>query len=124
MDMTEYKHVIFENEMMLKESDSKFYKRLVVGLVRYISENKGIVNIPEEYFLNVPPNLGFETKTYSEGDIAGSVEEIRVIKLNDTWSCGIDDDGGTEEHIEDLYFFVPQDKLGLKLIVDNTKNED
>lgn len=115
-----FKHIYFEKNKVVKESNSKFYKRLIVGMIRFFSENgSGKVKIPEDYFSDIPDSLGFKTESTMETEIIGSTEEMRTIELNDIWVINENDEGGEEENIENLLFSLPKPKNNLKLIKNN-----
>lgn len=115
----------FEQERFCQESQCKYFKRLVVGFIRFIESTDQEANIPEEFFDNVPDTLGFEYDFFEseteDGDESG---DIRSFKLTNSWKPGDDDCGGTEEDPLDMNFTaaIPEKNnvIHLRLV----KNDD
>lgn len=123
--MDDFKHTFVEENKLVQESNSKFYKRLIVGLIRYFSDDDGNLNIPEEFFSDVPDNLGFKTATKHMSDAFGNNDDIRTLTITNEWKYGVDDDGGNEMDIENVSYSKPENTkiFPLSLVVDNTKND-
>lgn len=111
-----------ETNRFVEESKCKYYKRLIVGLVRYFQNEDGELIVPETYFDNIPDDLGFsfdfiEAEFPDEGD---EVFDARSIKLS-SWKSQEQDCGGDEEDIDDVSFCIPEDNVvHLKIV----KSED
>lgn len=103
--MNDFRHSYIEPDKIINESNSKHYKRLLVGLIRYL-KNSGDINIPEEYFQNIPDNLGFLSKIENISDPMGSYDQYRIFELIDNWRSGIDDDGGEEELFRNIRYKI------------------
>lgn len=116
-------HTYFEKHRIVEESTSKWMKRNLVGIIRFLNDftGDGQINIPDHYFDDVPDNIGFSIE--AEYDEEGN--DLRCFQIIDTWETSKDDDGGTEEicDFEDMVFYgveTKEIKKGhLKLVVNN-----
>jgi len=89
-----------EPTRLVEESNCKYYKRIIVGLVNYINDNRISLDVPEEYFSDVPDNVGFEDSINMSDTIT------RRIQIIEDWNTGTDDCGGTEISMNNLEFAI------------------
>jgi len=111
-------HVYFEENRFCEESNCKYLKRMVVGLVRFIESTSQDANIPEHYFDDVPDNAGFEYE-FCENKEDG--EDVRCFALTNDWKPGDDDCGGEEHDHDEIDFFPIEEKnnvIHLRLVKD------
>ena len=94
-------------------------------MIRYMKEwsEENEILIPEEFFDDIPDNVGFSIDFAHDED----GEDLRVLNIVESWKTNEDDCGGTEEicNFEDVYFTgveVPR-KVHLKLIVNNENDK-
>jgi hypothetical protein len=119
-------HTYIEKERVVEESNCKWMKRNIVGMILFIKEwsEQNDVLIPEDYFDNIPDNIGFSVD-FEMDDESG--EDLRSFRIVENWKVAKDDCGGTEEicNFEEIYFTgtAEKRKLHLKLAVDNEESK-
>lgn len=114
-------NVYIEDERICEESRCKYFKRLIVGLIRFIGtyEEDQEVNIPEHFFNDVPDHVGFSFEFYEDehGD------DLRSFFLTDTWETDEDDCGGIEQSIDDVVFNAKKDNVIHLRLISNDREE-
>ena len=112
-----------EEKRLVNESACKWMKRIIVGFIRHYESENDEANIPEDFFDDVPDNVGFTYDFFEAEDNS----DLRCFHLIDTWKLGQDDCGGDETPSDEITYNVTETattpgavaKTHLKLIVDN-----
>ncbi len=99
-------HTHLDNNKIIQESNSKYYKRLIVGILKFLKENNQNISIPDEYFNNISNNTGFEIKEKTNTDLLGNSEFVKEFNIIESWISGIDDDGGHEDSTQNIEFLI------------------
>lgn len=96
-------HVYIETSRVVTETNCKYFKRFIVGIIRHLQNEEGELLIPEEYFDNVPDDLGFKFEIIDGQDEIGTEIPVRCFSLS-KWNCNQQDCGGDSEDIDKAYF--------------------
>lgn len=73
-------HICTDMTTLLEESHCKYYKRVLVGILRHLG---GKISVPGELFDDVGPSEGFDVVE----------DEEWIVTLSDEWEYGEDDCG-------------------------------
>ncbi len=93
--------VYIESNRVVKESKCKYYKRIIVGLIRYMKDENISLSVPEEYFDDVSDNTGFTDETDNIPN--------RTFEISDNWEIDGDDCGGESFNLNNTEFFIGDD---------------
>ena len=88
-----------DNGERIRESQCRFYKRLIVGLIQYFGDEDGEIVVPESCFEDVSSETGFDWSFY-EDEEDDSI--VRVFSVVEDWRSSIDDCGGGEPESESV----------------------
>lgn len=100
------KYTYLEKDRVVNESSCKFMKRMIIGFIRYYESQGSEANIPEEFFDDVPDNLGFEFDFFESDE----GQDLRCFDIIQNWETNKDDCGGDEMAADEVVYSAAPEK--------------